>query len=249
MLARIVWASGLALAIATDPLTPPARAGSAELCANGVIDAEEQCDDGNLLDGDGCDAQCRIRLCLAAPASDCIAARRASLSVSQRITEERESASFKLALGDFAEEASPLDFGDPVFDTTRYDLCVYDQTDHLIAQLILDRGFRACGEDKRSCWKLVGDRGYRYRDPALEAAGVASLLLLAGPEGGGKVSVAARRTKKSQRLPRLTQSLNGHSRASFRLMTSNGRCIAASLDAVKLADENRFRARSTPPSP
>jgi len=249
MLARIAWAVGLALAVTTGPLTHPAGAGSAELCGNGALDAGEQCDDGNLLDGDGCNAECRIRLCLAVPPSDCIAARRASFAVSQKITEKRESASFKLSLADFAEETSPLDFGDPVFDTTRYDLCVYNPNDQLIAQLLLDSGFRACGEDKRSCWKLVGDKGYRYRDPALEASGVASMLILAGPEGGGKVEVAAPRTKKSQRLPRMTQSLAGHSRASFRLMTSNGRCIAASFDAVKLADENRFRARSTPPSP
>jgi cysteine-rich repeat protein len=29
------------------------------LCGNGVLDAEEACDDGNLIDGDGCSADCR----------------------------------------------------------------------------------------------------------------------------------------------------------------------------------------------
>jgi cysteine-rich repeat protein len=30
------------------------------LCGNGIIDAGEQCDDGNVLDGDGCSAICRL---------------------------------------------------------------------------------------------------------------------------------------------------------------------------------------------
>ena len=28
------------------------------MCGNGKIDPEEECDDGNLIDGDGCDHNC-----------------------------------------------------------------------------------------------------------------------------------------------------------------------------------------------
>ncbi len=35
-------------------------------CGNGVFEAGEQCDDGNLVSGDGCDTQCRIE-----PGHDC----------------------------------------------------------------------------------------------------------------------------------------------------------------------------------
>ena len=30
------------------------------MCGNGVLTAGEQCDDGNIVDGDGCDSLCRI---------------------------------------------------------------------------------------------------------------------------------------------------------------------------------------------
>ena len=33
------------------------------LCGNGVVDAGEQCDDGNQLNGDGCDSSCRTEPC------------------------------------------------------------------------------------------------------------------------------------------------------------------------------------------
>jgi len=249
MVRSFVGAVGLAWVLLAVPLAEPARAGAEELCGNGVLDGDEQCDDGNLEDGDGCSATCRIRLCLAVPPSNCIAAARASLSVRQKITEKTDLASLRLSIGEFAEEVSQLDFGDPVFDTTRYDLCIYNQNNSLISQFIVSRGFRTCGERRQSCWKLVRDQGYLYRDPDLGASGIGSMLLLGGQPGAGKIEVRGRRTKKSQNLPRVTVGLVGHTRASLRLMVGGGRCISATLDDVLIADENRFRARSARPAP
>ena len=42
-------------------------AGSAEACGNGIVDLDEQCDDGNLVAGDGC-ADCQ----LAGPCRQCL---------------------------------------------------------------------------------------------------------------------------------------------------------------------------------
>jgi cysteine-rich repeat protein len=39
------------------------RAYCASLCGNGMIDAGEQCDDGNTDDGDGCDVACNVEVC------------------------------------------------------------------------------------------------------------------------------------------------------------------------------------------
>src|SRR5690606_31737657 len=33
--------------------------GEVELCGNGVVDEGEECDDGNTINGDGCNADCR----------------------------------------------------------------------------------------------------------------------------------------------------------------------------------------------
>jgi cysteine-rich repeat protein len=249
MVRSFVAALGLGCTLLAGAAPEPARAGAEELCGNGALDGDEECDDGNLEDGDGCNATCRIRLCLAAPPSDCIAAARASLSVRQKITEKKDVGSLNLSIGGFSEEVSQLDFGDPVFDTTRYDLCIYGQDDRLRSQLIVSRGFRSCGEKKQSCWKLVRDQGYLYRDPDLTASGVGSMLLLGGSPGAGKIEVRGRRTKESQRLPRISGVLAGHTRASLRLMVGGGRCVSASLDDVQIADENRFRARSASPAP
>lgn len=41
----------------TDSTAPP---DSSMECGNDVLDAGEECDDGNTLDGDGCDAQCNL---------------------------------------------------------------------------------------------------------------------------------------------------------------------------------------------
>ena len=51
----LVAASAASLAIGCGPTTvdpPPPE------CGNGMVETGEQCDDGNLVDGDGCDSQC-----------------------------------------------------------------------------------------------------------------------------------------------------------------------------------------------
>ena len=44
---------------ATDPATTDTTAGPA-LCGNGVVEPGEACDDGNLIDGDGCESSCEV---------------------------------------------------------------------------------------------------------------------------------------------------------------------------------------------
>ena len=39
--------------------SPDAEAGDGALCGNAIVDAGEDCDDGNSQDGDGCNADCR----------------------------------------------------------------------------------------------------------------------------------------------------------------------------------------------
>jgi cysteine-rich repeat protein len=47
---------------------------TATACGDGVVDAGEQCDDGNVVDGDGCDANCTPTACgngVISPGEDC----------------------------------------------------------------------------------------------------------------------------------------------------------------------------------
>src|SRR5215831_19049821 len=48
---------GVLVALALG-LVPAARAQVVAVCGNGVVEAPELCDDGNLVSGDGCDANC-----------------------------------------------------------------------------------------------------------------------------------------------------------------------------------------------
>ncbi|UCC32530.1 MAG: DUF4215 domain-containing protein, partial [Phycisphaerales bacterium] len=45
------------------PPSPPPCADPLPVCGNGIVEADEQCDDGNLIPGDNCDQNCRSELC------------------------------------------------------------------------------------------------------------------------------------------------------------------------------------------
>jgi cysteine-rich repeat protein len=52
---KILLAASVAIVLG---LAPAARAQPAPVCGNGVVEPPELCDDGNLVDGDGCDSNC-----------------------------------------------------------------------------------------------------------------------------------------------------------------------------------------------
>jgi cysteine-rich repeat protein len=231
------FASGLAL--------DPAFAGMARFggCGDGVLDEGEACDDGNLVSGDGCNDACRIRLCLEPPADTCVDAEQASLNVHEKEKRRGLVSGFNLSLKSFDEAVSQSDFGLPVFDTTRYDVCVYGETDELVAQMIVPRGFDTCGEKQKSCWSVIGEKGYKYSDPGLDSSGIGSIVAVGGAAGKGGVQVKGRRKKGEDRLPRMTQALQDHTRATVRVMVSDGRCFGAELPDVKRADGEKFQAK------
>jgi cysteine-rich repeat protein len=49
--------------VACDSLDDGVVNGSCEVCGNGFLQGDEECDDGNVLDGDGCSATCQIDIC------------------------------------------------------------------------------------------------------------------------------------------------------------------------------------------
>lgn len=215
-------------------------------CGDGILEDDgEACDDGNLSSGDGCDDECRIRLCLTPPADGCVAAAKASLSyVAKR--EGREK--LKLTLAKFGEAVSQSDFGAPTFDLSRWDVCIYDPSETVVGQLFVDRGFQLCGPKDETCWKALGDKGYRYKDKEASASGVRAIVAVGAPKPGkGKLAVqGSNNARKDQnRLPRnLASRLEGEGAATVRVMVSDGRCYGATLSLVKKADGTRFQART-----
>jgi trimeric autotransporter adhesin len=71
LLLCLVWVSAVACG---DNLAMPVDSGPPSSCGDGVKNASEACDDGNTIDGDGCDSNCSITACgngIATPGEAC----------------------------------------------------------------------------------------------------------------------------------------------------------------------------------
>jgi cysteine-rich repeat protein len=106
-------------------------------CGDGVVDAPgETCDDGNILDGDGCSSVCADEsLCAPAPVAGCrtvTAPGQSSLTLASR-GGPRDTFVWRWQRG---AATSRDDFGDPR-SGTRYEVCVYDGSDALLQRIVV----------------------------------------------------------------------------------------------------------------
>jgi cysteine-rich repeat protein len=105
--------------------------GTGPRCGDGVVDPGEQCDDGGILDGDGCSGTCGSEsLCPSAPASGCknsVAGGKSSLLVTRQ-GGTRDTFVWRATRG---AATSMADLGDPSAGA-RYAVCVYDGGDALV---------------------------------------------------------------------------------------------------------------------
>jgi len=118
-------------------------------CGDGVVDPGEECDDGNLFDGDCCTSACQL------PTATCRSAGRSLL-----LFEENPNGSRKLNW-DWrqGQTTTPAEFGDPT-TTTRYAICVYD-ANGLVLHAEVPAGAQC---DGRPCWKPISALGFRFKD-------------------------------------------------------------------------------------
>lgn len=214
-------------------------------CGDGNLDpATEECDDGNTVNGDGCNLDCQITLCTAAPLMACTAATRGRLSADEKKTGREK---LKAKLTKFESALMVGELGDPVAGTTRFDVCVYDATDALVGELTVDRAGEPCGVKQKPCWKDRGGKGFDYKDPDATASGVRKLSARSGDAGKGKVQVdAANKEKKDQlALPTgIAAALNGALQARVQVVNDAGGCLEAVFPTVRKADGVRFKAKT-----
>jgi cysteine-rich repeat protein len=221
--------------------------GATELCGDGVLDPGEECDQGDTLPGDGCDALCQVEVpvgvCAVEPVLVCLDAAKASLSVQEK---KAGSEKWKASLKGFDGATAQADLGDPL-TATRYDLCLYGAASELVAELSVDRAGESCGPKQKPCFKDKGGKGWLYKDPAAEASGTRKLVLASGPAGKGKaVWQAGNKAKKGQTaLPTGTTALlAGAGSATLQLVTSDAACFQAVLGTVKKNDATQFKAKA-----
>ena len=217
--------------------------GRSILCGDGIQEGAEACDDGNTATGDGCDAACAIEpVCTTTPPAPCRTAAKASLSIVEKAP---GSEKLKAKLQGFDAATSQADFGDPVGGATRYDVCLYDAQDQVVAELNVSRGGVSCGA--KPCWKAKGTSGFGYKDPAASADGVQKIAAAGGAAGKGKLQLqAGNKAKKGQTaLPAgLTAALASATSARLQVRTSDAACFEAALGTVTKSDATLFKAKA-----
>jgi hypothetical protein len=181
--------------------------------------------------------------CPAAPMPACIVAAKASLSV-----KESKPGKEKLGLkfGALASATTQQSFGDPASASTSYAACLYGVEDALVATLAVGPG-GTCGPKAKPCWKAAATKGYGYKDSNAAQSGVRKLKVKAGDAGKGKLQLQAgnKASKGQSSLPTgITAALQGIPLALVQLQTSDAECFEATLDSVKKADPDEFKAKT-----
>jgi cysteine-rich repeat protein len=225
-------------------------------CGDGDLDGGEECDDGNLADGDCCSATCRLEGALGScDDSDPCTQDSCGTSGCQNDTaptpvceEDAEKASLaldvdkrKLSFTWHKGSVPFADLGAPT-DATDYALCIYSY-DGPLARLDVPAGGACNGKD---CWRQTGKAaaptGFAYKDRLAASDGVQSLALKAHEAGKAKLSLAAR----GGALPSLDLGASGLvAPVTAQLVHDGGMCWGATFEAVdtKKNDASVFKAQ------
>lgn len=203
------------------------------------------CDDRDLCTQDGCDPDAG---CVndARPATSCFAVARGTL----RIDERRSGQETLLAKFLGAPPLAQTELGDPLaYPGTSYAVCLYDARGDLAGALAIDRAGLTCSDGRAACWTPLGDNppdglGWKYADRAAGEDGVTGLRLRA--DGHGPASAVLRARNDAARgldaYPTgIAAALDGHSRATMQMMSSDGACLSAELERSGPSRPDVFR--------
>jgi hypothetical protein len=130
---------------------------------------------------------------------------------------------------------------------TSYALCVYDDADALAAGVRVTRAGDLCAG--KPCWRPIGrapnhprgpGKGYRYRDRALDADGVLTIVYRGGPAGRSQAILVGKGSGLPAGIP---AALGATSRVTVQLRSSDGACLSIELDEIQAQDPTSFKAR------
>jgi cysteine-rich repeat protein len=205
-------------------------------CGNGTAGTDEQCDDGNLVGGDGCSATCRLELCGALPSAGCRGTLPlgAAVKIKNISPDSKDQFQWKWSKGDatlFAE------YGDPTTSTT-YVICVYDGSAN--PQPLLAAAAPADGTCKKGkpCWK-ASTTSYKYNDGLLTPDGLQGIGLKEGlVNGKTKVQFKGKGVNLLPPAPPLTLPVTVQVKN-----TTNGVCWDAVYTTADTNDGVQFKAK------
>jgi cysteine-rich repeat protein len=235
------------------------------VCGNGVLEGDEECDDGNTVPGDCCDATCHFEptgsachdaddLCSTGicddsgdcdsddvPSTTCrepVAAGDASLTMHDSDDDAKDLLLWTYRRG---PATGVVEFGAPATNTT-YALCVYD-AEGLEASVTVPSGTTCNGH---SCWSERAGSPH-YRNPARDPDGAVLVVLQPGRRDGD-TKVVFKASGSNLDLPDLA-SLASPVTVQLRRDGSLV-CWGAqySFPPARRNDQAHFRDRSDPPS-
>lgn len=172
-----------------------------------------------------------VPFCPIIPLEGCLIASKGSLSIQEGKSGKEK---LKLKLSKFDVETTQADYGTPGLIGGRYDVCLYDGTDQLVTNLIVDRVGDFCGpKQNKLCWKAKGSRGFIYSDKSAESSGVKKIKT---KDGKGKIQIQAgnNASKGETSLPTgLIADLQGSSVLTAQVNVLGAACFDALLDVRK----------------
>jgi len=207
-----------------------------DVCGDGNVGNDEQCDDGNTVSGDGCSSTCRLELCGSAPSFGCRkpAPGQGLISLKDSAVDTRDAIDWRWLSG----QATDLDeFGHPL-TTATYLLCVYDSsaTPQPLMTFAAPSG-QTCGG--AACWGAKPST-YSYRDKLLTPDGLLRINLQAGT-ADGQPSILVKGKGANALLPPVALTLP----ATVQLKnTETGVCWDAVYSSAVVNAADRFKAKS-----
>lgn len=160
------------------------------------------------------------------------------LGIRDKATDRGDSIAWKMKKG---EATAFTDFGFPAASTS-YDVCLkQDATGATIFQATVPAG-GTCGT--KPCWKQLGTKGWRYKNPLGAPNGVRLLILKSGE--AGRTAVAVRGKGELLSLPSLPLSLP----VTIRVQASTGACWADTFTAAGVirSSDTQFSGKAGSPS-
>ena len=167
--------------------------------------------------------------------------------LTQNIEKKEGKEKVKVALKKLSSAVTQSQFGDPVLADTGYAICIYDDLDALVGELLVERAGAECGTPPKPCWSAISDKGYKYGDKDTSADGILKMVMKGGDAGKGSVVVIGKNnsSKGQASLPTdIALLLSNNTQATVQLLTSDASCFGVTTTNVKKADGASFKAGS-----
>jgi predicted outer membrane repeat protein len=158
-------------------------------------------------------------LCAATPVAGCRQSGKGSIRLKDSLINSRDTMAWKWGRGAATHR---VEFGNPLTGSTRYAICVYDETagaQNLVLSALVPEGRTCAG---KPCWRETA-RGFRYLDPNMTPDGVQRMVLTAGGDGRASITVKAKGDRFPMPMPASpSQMFRQDSRVTVQLVNSDG---------------------------